>query len=167
MQSGCPGGGAVCFAEPEVPDEPDEPEDPDGVDGLDEAMPLTCTPLAPSTRVTFVTEPVSTSCAPGTRAATALAADCLPSGYSMVVAAVGSVESTMSTWKPAARSASPLRAASPARDVPLSTSRETDAGAAARAGPSEGSAGLPCRRLTNPGMAAASTVTTEVATPSG
>ena len=52
-------------------------------------IPLAWTPFDPSTSVTFRTEPVSASAAPGTAYATALAAPCIPSGYSIVVAVAG------------------------------------------------------------------------------
>src|SRR5689334_21215846 len=138
MQSGWPGGAAGVFLAV-------------GVCACDVLSPLASTPLLPSTRVTLPTELVRTSCAPGTCAATALAAAWPPPGYSTVVAAVGSVESTTSTWKPAALSASLLRAASRAVAVPLRMSRVTLDGADGAAPARAGSAGLPCRRLMNPG----------------
>src|SRR4249919_3480908 len=46
-----------------------------------DAASVTCFPSSPRTSVTFRTESVSASTAPGTRAATAFASLCLPGGY--------------------------------------------------------------------------------------
>src|SRR5690242_10007929 len=55
------------------------PEPPAGISDL------TCTPLLPSTRVTVLTFELSLTAAPGTAAATALAAPSAPFGYSITV----------------------------------------------------------------------------------
>src|SRR6476620_2975526 len=65
------------------------------------AIPRASCPSVPSTSVTRCTDPVWTSVAPGTAAATAFAALCCPGGYSTAVAVAASVESTAATAKPA------------------------------------------------------------------
>jgi hypothetical protein len=65
------------------------------------AIPRASCPSVPSTSVTRCTDPVWTSVAPGTAAATAFAALCCPGGYSTAVAVAASVESTAATANPA------------------------------------------------------------------
>src|SRR5690348_7095599 len=102
-----------------------DPADVVDVPDVVRGKPFTSTPLLPSTSVTRATDVVGSSFAPDTTRATALACDSSPGGYSIVVAAVESVESMVFVLKPSAFSRSPLSPARPTMSVPLRTSTVT------------------------------------------